>query len=74
MNQRGVPDVLAETGNWERDYFILYYLRERDAFACRTRSDNKQTVEFAGPYPITDSEYKLLDGLRKSAAAQMDAR
>jgi hypothetical protein len=74
MNKRGVPDFLAETGNWERHYFILYYLRDRDAFACRTRSSNKQAVEFAGPYPITDSEYKLLDELRKTAAAKMDAR
>ncbi len=74
MDQRGVPDFLAETGNWERHYFILYYLRDRDAFACRTRSNNKQAVEFAGPYPITDSEYKLLDGLRKTAATKMDVR
>ncbi len=65
--KHGTPDFLAETGNWERHYFILYYLESRQAFACRTRSDNHQAVEFAGPYPITAGEYKLLTGFRRNA-------
>ena len=65
VSQRGVPDFLAETGNQDRRYFILYYLKKRQAFACRTRSENNHTVEFAGPYPITDREFRMLDGFRR---------
>ncbi len=67
VKKHGTPDFLAETGNWERHYFILYYLSSRQAFACRTRPDNRRSVEFAGPYPITSGEYKLLDGFRRNA-------
>jgi hypothetical protein len=65
VKQRGQPDFLAETGDHERHYFILYYLRERKAFACRTRPRHAGTVEFSGPYPITAGEYRLLDGFRR---------
>ena len=68
VTKHGVPDFLAETGNRERRYFILYYLKQRHAFACRTHSGDSRAVEFAGPYPITDGEYKLLDGFRHTAA------
>lgn len=61
----GPPDFLAETGNRERHYFILYYLGKRQAYACRTRPGMKQAVEFAGPYPVTDREYRMLDAFRK---------
>jgi hypothetical protein len=64
IGQRGLPDFLAETGNKQRQYFILYYLKDREAFACRTRAGDKQAVEFAGPYPITDSESKVLSSFR----------
>ena len=64
--QRGIPDFLAETGKLERRYFIFYYLQEREAYACRTRIEDQRAVEFAGPYPITKNEYKLLDNLRRS--------
>jgi hypothetical protein len=67
IGQRGLPDFLAETGNSERHYFILYYLKNRQAFACRTRAGDKQAVEFAGPYPITDREFKVLTTFRDSA-------
>jgi len=67
VTKHGTPDFLAETGNWERHYFILYYLGSRQAFACRTRADDHKTVEFAGPYPITSGEYKLLTGFRRNA-------
>lgn len=65
VTQKGLPDFLAETRNSDRHYFILYYLSDREAFACRTRTPGSRTVEFAGPYPVTDREYKVLDGFRK---------
>lgn len=65
VSTQGNPDFLAETGNRDRQYFILYYLSRRQAFACRTKPGTKQAVEFAGPYPITPREYRLLDTFRK---------
>ncbi len=65
VNKRGLPNFIAETGNQNRKYFILYYLSDREAFACRTSVENREAVEFAGPYPITEREFKLLDGFRK---------
>ena len=65
VKKQGVPDFLAETHNQTRHYFILYYLNERKAFACRSRSGNRGAVEFAGPYPITRREFQLLDGFRR---------
>lgn len=65
VSQHGLPNFLAETGNQDRRYYILYYLKDREAFACRTRSGNDRAVEFAGPYPITAREFRLLDGFRR---------
>lgn len=65
VNKHGVPNFLAETHNHERHYFILYYLKDRKAFACRSKEGRRGAVEFAGPYPITDKEFKLLDGFRR---------
>lgn len=65
VDRKGLPNFLAETGSHERKYFILYYLKDREAFACRTRVENPNAVEFAGPYPITEREYRLLDGFRR---------
>lgn len=67
VNQRGLPDFLAETGDRSQRYMIVYYLSPRQAFACRTISPSAKTVEFAGPYPITDREYKTLDAVRQRA-------
>jgi hypothetical protein len=67
VNQRGLPDFLAETGDRSQRYMILYYLSKRQAFACRTISSRSRAVEFAGPYPITDGEFKTLDGIRQKA-------
>ena len=64
IQKRGVPDFLAETNNGDRNYFILYYLKSRQAFACRTRPGQRRAIEFAGPYPITDKEYRTLEGFR----------
>lgn len=65
IEQRGVPDFLAETGDRDQHYLIFYYLKPRQAFACRSRAGRPGAVEFAGPYPITRGEYKLLDAFRR---------
>lgn len=65
VRQRGIPDFLAETGSDDRRYFIFYYLNDRQAFACRTRLGTPTAVEFAGPYPVTEREFRLLDGFRR---------
>ena len=65
VSRRGLPDFLAETDNQGRRYFILYYLNKREAFACRTSSNRSIKVEFAGPYPVTDREFKLLEAFRR---------
>jgi hypothetical protein len=65
VGKKGTPDFLAETHNRQRHYFILYYLEKRQAIACRSRAGEQGLVEFAGPYPITKREYRLLDGFRK---------
>jgi len=67
VNHRGLPDFLAETGDRSQQYMILYYLSQRQAFACRTISRGSPAVEFAGPYPITDREFETLDGIRQRA-------
>ena len=68
VSKHGTPDFLAETGDRSRHYFIVYYLRQRQAFACRTLPGHAGAVEFAGPYPVTAGEYRLLDGFRRGLA------
>jgi hypothetical protein len=68
--QRGLPNFLAETGNDGRHYYILYYLKKRESFACRAGPGNGLAVEFAGPYPITAREYHLLDGFRRDPSRE----
>lgn len=65
VEKRGVPDFLAETESENQDYFILYYLKKRQAFACRTHLGRRHAIEFAGPYPITKREFETLDEFRK---------
>lgn len=65
IKKNGLPDFLAETGNRDRQYFILYYLKERRAFACRTRSNDSKAVEFAGPYPVTAREQQILTDFKR---------
>ena len=67
--RKGVPDFLAETRNRERQYFIFYYLPDREAFACRTTG--RHSVEFAGPYPITDREFRLLSNFRRDPSQRL---
>lgn len=68
---RGTPDFLAETGSDDRRYFIFYYLNKRQAFACRTRAGARGAVEFAGPYPVTEREFRLLDGFRRDPSRRV---
>jgi hypothetical protein len=65
--KRGFPNFLAETSNGRRDYFILYYLKERQAYVARTRPSQRMRLEFAGPYPITEKESGVLKELRNQA-------
>ena len=67
LQQTGLPDFYAETNSRERQYLIFYYLEKHHAFACRTRSTRGKEVEFTGPYRITDSEYRLLNGAKREA-------
>jgi hypothetical protein len=67
LGQHGLPGFIAEITNRERHYIILYYLTDRQAFACRTKGKGSQQIEFSGPYPITQREYKTLQGYRHQA-------
>lgn len=67
IGQQGLPDYLAETNKGGNRYLILYYLSARKAFACRTDSGNSRQVEFSGPYPVTDNEFRTLSRLGESA-------
>lgn len=67
IGKRGLPGFLAELSNRDRHYLILYYLEDRQAFACRTRGAGTREVEFSGPYPITAREYKTLEGFQHEA-------
>lgn len=71
--KRGMPDFLAETSKDRQSYFILYYLEARQAYAARTRVPNRRRLEFAGPYPITDKEKRILENLRKTEDPEPDA-
>ena len=64
---RGLPGFIAEITNRRQHYLILYYVENRQAFACRTKGAGSHEIEFAGPYPITGREYKTLEGFRQQA-------
>jgi len=68
VSEKGLPDFLAETDDQQRKYLILYYLRNRMAFACRTGLGRSESLEFAGPYPISEGEFQLLDGFQRESA------
>lgn len=67
FEQKGLPDFVAEANSSDRQYLILYYLDKHQAFACRAKSKRPGDVEFAGPYPITAGEWKLLTNVKKQA-------
>lgn len=64
LKLKGLPDFLAETSNDGQHYLILYYLDRTEAWAARTRRSTRRVMEFAGPYPITANEKKLLRDLK----------
>jgi hypothetical protein len=67
LKGKGLPDFIAETSSEDRQYLILYYLDSRRAFACRTRRSPGTVIDFAGPYPMTDRETKLLRELQENS-------
>jgi hypothetical protein len=72
MAQRGLPRYYAETKNAGDSYFILYYPKNRQAFACRSISNSAQKVEFSGPYPITHNELATLRKLEAGDDQSLD--
>ena len=67
LEGKGLPDFIAETSSEDRQYLILYYLDSRKAFACRTRRSHGTVIDFAGPYPMTERETKLLRELQDNS-------
>ena len=74
ISQKGLPDFLAEANSSNREYLIFYYLDKHQAFACRSKSTNPGSVEFAGPYAMTAGEWKLLTAAKKQANGGADLR
>jgi hypothetical protein len=68
VSHRGMPDFLAESTTNNRHFLILYYLDAKSAYACRARAPSTREIEFAGPYAMTDREYKLLRDLKNEDA------
>jgi hypothetical protein len=66
---KGWPDFLAETSNDGQHYLILYYLDRTEAWAGRTRRSARQVMEFAGPYPITPREKRMLRDLQQGKSS-----
>lgn len=75
IDKLGTPDCIAETTQSQRHYMILYYLDQRKAYSFRndTRRVSKP-IEVAGPYPITDKEYRLLSDFQKRAYQSLEKR
>lgn len=69
LHQRGLPDFLAESTTGNRHFLILYYLGDRSAFACRAKAPSTRTIEFSGPYPITEREVTVLEDLQRKSKA-----
>ncbi|MCW1883813.1 hypothetical protein OKA04_03675 [Luteolibacter flavescens] len=67
LESRGMPDFIAETSSDDRQYLILYYLDTRRAFACRTHRATGSTIDFAGPYQMTERETKVLRNLKRES-------
>jgi hypothetical protein len=67
IDQKGLPDFLAEANSSNRDYLIFYYLDRHQAYACRTRGKGGNAIEFAGPYAMTKGEWKLLSEVKSRA-------
>lgn len=74
IDEKGLPDFVAEANSDDRNYLIFYYLDKHQAFACRTRANHRGGVEFAGPYSMTPGELKLLTNVKKEADKQASVR
>lgn len=70
LENKGLPDFIAETSSGDRQYLILYYLDTRHAFRGSTRRSPGTQIEFAGPYPMTERETKLLRDLQRSSRGE----
>ncbi|MGJ8643157.1 MAG: hypothetical protein ACSHX9_07095 [Luteolibacter sp.] len=64
ISLKKTPEFLAETNKGNSHILILYYLPDRQQYACRCGNDNLHKTEFSGPYPITEGEVKTLSDLR----------
>ncbi|MDP4625752.1 MAG: hypothetical protein NWT08_11510 [Akkermansiaceae bacterium] len=69
VSRRNSPEFLAETDKGDSHILILYYLEKRQAYACRCEAGTSNSIEFSGPYPITDGEAKTLRNLRDGGSA-----
>ncbi|GAA5482011.1 hypothetical protein [Haloferula sargassicola] len=67
IGKRGDPDFIAETSSDDRQYLILYYLKDSQAWACRSWRGQDDTIEFAGPYSITTKEAEILAALKRNS-------
>jgi hypothetical protein len=66
IQRQGLPRYYAETTNSGDRYFILYYPKKREAFACRNMAKSSHNIEFSGPYPITKNELATLRKLEEN--------
>lgn len=71
VKQKGVPDFFAEAKNTSGRYQLFYYLRSRQAFICRTSLVASTESQFAGPYPITAKEHRLLSDFQRQQNSLM---
>jgi hypothetical protein len=67
LRLRGKPDFLAETSAGPRSYLVLYDLSRREAHVCRVWRDEPDSIEFSGPYSITNREIQALQAMRQSS-------
>jgi hypothetical protein len=73
LRRRGRPDFIAETASDDRRYMVLYYLEERRAYAVRTWTGPAASIDFAGPYAMTDKETGLLSEMKAKSIHQAES-
>lgn len=72
IERMGQPRYYAETTNSGDRYFILYYPKKREAYACRNMAESSKKIEFSGPYPITNNELNTLRKLEAGVDQNLD--
>lgn len=72
IERMGQPRYYAETTNSGDRYFILYYPKKREAYACRNMAESSRKIEFSGPYPITGNELVTLRKLEAGVDQNLD--